>query len=157
MKALIALCLVAALVQPLAAQTSNAIIGIMVVRPKIDTTVVHPKDRITIPVVLSGDIGSLQLTLTYATTRLTFDSLRTASSWTVTSNASVPGKVVWNAFGTEPATVVARMYFTVKAPLGPTSLTPTVNVVGSLKGATVTPGFTSQRLVVCVRASGSVC
>jgi len=133
----------------------------LIVHPKLDTTVVHPKDHVTVPIVLAGDVGAVQMTVSYATTRLTFDSLRAVDpKWTVTSNTTIAGKIVWNAFGVPgvaPPIIVARAYFTVKSPLGPTSLTPTLAVVGTMRGTNVTTGYTTERVILCVRASGTVC
>jgi hypothetical protein len=134
------------------------------VHPKTDTTVVHPKDHVRVPIVVEGNVGAVQMTLSYATTRLTFDSIKVAAlDWTVTANPSTPGKVVWNAFGTTrilgpPAGsyTLANAYFTVKTPLGPTSITPTIEVVGSMQSQAVTTGFTTERIVLCVR-TGPVC
>lgn len=129
------------------------------VHPKVDTTVVHPRDHVVVPIVVAGDVAAVQMMLSYATTRLALDSIRSADShWTVTSRDSAPGKSLWNAFAVPGATAtVARAFFTAKSPLGLTTITPTLVVVGTMGGATVTNGYTTERVLLCVRASGATC
>ena len=109
----------------------------------------------------SATLASLQASLAWGSTRLTFDSLRVvaATGFSLTPNLTAvsTGSLTFNAFSASALAAsgpIATAYFTATATTGGTSVMLTPATAGSELGANVLPSLTVRNLGVCVAPSG---
>lgn len=116
-----------------------------------DTVTVQPGGALVLPIVAGPGLAAMQMTLDYAPMRVTLDSLRGVAPWTTTLNA---GTGVWNAFSAHESRslqTVARAFFTVKSPTGPTQVKLVAPLVAADEmGASIVARLVVSGLVVCV-------
>lgn len=130
-----------------------ATIRVLVRAGAADTVTVAPGSKLVVPIITEAGLAAIQMTLGYATTRVTLDSLAGAGAWTATLN---PTTRAWNAFSarnSSTVTTIARAYFTVKSPTGRTNvslLTP--YTAADELGRSIASRLIVRNLVVCVAA-----
>jgi len=126
---------------------------------------VAPGGKLTVP--LRGELGNaggttlsaVQGRLSWSSSRLTLDSIRAISGWTLTANQdSVAfGRLVFSTFGTAVLPTsgpVATAYFTASATSGGTRITFTPVAAGDEAGNSVLPRLQVRGQDVCVGIPG---
>jgi hypothetical protein len=150
------------LASPLSAQTISLSV--------FDSATVHvaPGAKLAVPLRVdlstagTTTLAALQGALTWSASRLTFDSLRIASStgFSLTTNTAgtSTGTMSFNAFGTTAlagSSPLATAYFTAGSSTGGTLLTLAPTVAGSEAGANILGSLRVRNLGVCVAPTGA--
>ncbi|MES2178804.1 MAG: Ig-like domain-containing protein [Gemmatimonadota bacterium] len=126
---------------------------------------VAPNGKIAVPVVVDlsngagTNVSALTLSLNWATSRLTFDSVKTGGFGSLTSNTSgaSTGSLalsMFDASGTTSTFTMATVYFTASATPGGARVTMNPTVAGNDVGTSILSLFRLQDLDVCVATSG---